>query len=423
MRTILGGSLWILLLPSFLLGAGIETTPRIELKQVTFGPKHHFFGYIGHVGTIPWNASGQDIVALRVDFQDHMPGPEEAAEIVLIDTQKAYGAVGVDETRAWNPQQGTMLYWNPESPETQFFFNDRDPETNKVFCVLFDRSAGSHGERVREYRFDDTPIGNSGIAQNGGFFLGLNYGRLARLRPVTGYPGAYDWTEGVNHPVDDGIFKVSVVTGEKVLLVSYRQLAEALRTAHPGVDEKALFINHTLWNRDGDRIYFFVRGDFETERRLDVPFTINPDGTGLTMHRHHIGGHPEWADGNRMIGRRGRDTIVYDTDSQTIVEVLGDPTVFPKPGGDIALSADGTRLVAGYREGKRNNYVVFRLSDGSFAHTGGIDIDNWTVGPLRLDPSPCWNRDGTQILFPGIADDSERTRQLFLLHVAVEAER
>ena len=76
-----------------------------------------------------------------------------------------------------------MLYWNPEAPETQFFFNDRDPKTNHVFCVLFDVSKG---KRVEEYRFSDTPIGNSGVAQNGGFFLGINYGRLARLRPVTG---------------------------------------------------------------------------------------------------------------------------------------------------------------------------------------------------------------------------------------------
>ena len=28
------------------------------------------------------------------------------------------------------------------------------------------------------------------------YFLGLNYGRLARLRLVTGYRGAFDWTIG-----------------------------------------------------------------------------------------------------------------------------------------------------------------------------------------------------------------------------------
>lgn len=57
------------------------------VRQITFGPQHHFFGYIGHVGTIPWNASGRYIVALRVGFQDHLPGPDDAAEIILLNTQ------------------------------------------------------------------------------------------------------------------------------------------------------------------------------------------------------------------------------------------------------------------------------------------------------------------------------------------------
>jgi hypothetical protein len=47
----------------------------------------------------------------------------------------------------------------------------------------------------------------------GGSFLGLNYGRLSRLRPVTGYPDAFDWTKGVKHPEDDCLFRVDVKTG------------------------------------------------------------------------------------------------------------------------------------------------------------------------------------------------------------------
>ena len=90
-----------------------------------------------------------------------------------------------------------MFYWNPEAAEKQFFFNDRDIETGKVFCVLYDIE---QGRRVKEYRFEDTPFGNGGVAQNGGHFLGINYARMARLRPVTGYAGAYDWTGDEKHP-------------------------------------------------------------------------------------------------------------------------------------------------------------------------------------------------------------------------------
>ena len=42
---------------------------ELEVEQITHGPKHHFFGYIGQSQTIPWNQSGRYIVALRNGFQ------------------------------------------------------------------------------------------------------------------------------------------------------------------------------------------------------------------------------------------------------------------------------------------------------------------------------------------------------------------
>ena len=117
------------------------STAEPTIKQITFGPSNHFFGYIGHVGNTPWNASGRYMVLLRTTFQDRMPTPEDVADIVIVDTENAYAVEKFEETRAWNPQQGTMLYWNPDAPETQFFFNDRDAETQKVFCVLYDLEA------------------------------------------------------------------------------------------------------------------------------------------------------------------------------------------------------------------------------------------------------------------------------------------
>lgn len=392
--------------------------PSISIRQITFGPQNHFFGYIGHVQNIPWNASGRYILALETSFQDRMPRPEDAANVVLIDTENDYSVRVVDQSRGWNPQQGTMFYWNPKAPETQFFFNDRDPSTGKVFCVLFDISAGEHGKRIREYRFEDTPIGNSGVAQQGGFFLGINYGRMDRLRRVTGYPGAYDWTIGENHPNNDGVFKVDVETGKRTLLVSFRQLAGFLKTAHPHTDATALFINHTLWNREDDRVFFFARGNFgNRSNRINAPFIMRPDGSGLTPLDRHIGGHPEWDYGHRMIGRIGDRQIIYDVDRQFVVGTLGSPDVFPNPEGDIALSPDGRWFVNGYKIKKQNEnrYVIHRRSDGWTVESPGFNIGQWLSGDLRQDPSPNWNRDSNQILVPAVADDENKTRQLFII--------
>lgn len=388
---------------------------QLDIEQITHGPENHYFGYIGHVQNIPWNASGRYLVSLRVGFHDRMPTAADTADIILIDTENDYSVRQVEQTRAWNPQQGTMLYWNPDAPETQFFFNDRDPETNRVFCVLYDLE---QNRRIREYRFDDTPFGNGGVAQSGGSFAGINYGRLARLRPVTGYPEVYDWTGEALHPDDDGVFKVDVATGEKQLLVSFRQMRDALIERHPRVDDVALFINHTLWNRDGDRLYFFVRGDFSNRAdRVNVPMTVGADGSGLIEQTVFIGGHPEWELGARMIGTVDDRLVLYDSGQQQVVEELGSREVFADPGNDIALSPDGGWLVQGIEEDARNAYAVYRRSDGAWAHTRWFDQRAYDSGPLRIDAAPKWNRSSNRILFSSLTDEAEPTRQLFMIHI------
>ena len=410
--------LWMVLTSVAYLAAGAAEAADevlLEPRQITFGPKHHFFGYIGQCRTTPWNLSGRYILSLRTDFQDHMPRPDEAAEVVLLDTENDYEEIVVDRTCGWNFQQGTMFYWNPHAPETQFFFNDRNPATGKVFCVLYDVASR---KRVREYHYDDTPVGNSGVRQEGGAFLGINYARLARLRLVTGYPGAYDWTDGELHPADDGIFKIDVATGAKTLLVSYAQLRDALLPTYPRVANTALFINHTLWNRPGDLIYFYARGNFNTDTEINVPFTMRDDGSQLTPLATFIGGHPDWGEGHQLIGATGKDRqIIYDCDERKVVRVLGDSSVFVKPSGDIALSFDGRWLVNGAERDGRNAYAFFPMQGGEVIHTTGRDQSGYTSGDLRIDGSPAWNRDGTAILFPSLADDPQRTRQLFIVRL------
>jgi hypothetical protein len=133
--------------------AGAASSDSFE--QITFGPKHHFFGYIGQCRTIPWSGDGRYILGLETGFIDRMPEPEDAAGIVLIDTQEGNKIIRVDSSRAWNPQQGTMFYWRP-GKTSEFLFNDRDQKSGKVFAVLHD---ATQRKRVREYRFDDTPVG------------------------------------------------------------------------------------------------------------------------------------------------------------------------------------------------------------------------------------------------------------------------
>ncbi|MBS10819.1 MAG: hypothetical protein CME19_04360 [Gemmatimonadetes bacterium] len=391
----------------------------LKTQQITHGPsENHFFGYIGHAGTVPWSSDGRYIVCLRTTFQDHMPGRGEPADICLLDTANGYVVEKVDQTEGWNPQQGTMLYWNPDAPDTQFFFNDAN-EDGKIFTVLYDVSTRT---RVKEYRYAEGPFGNSGVAQQGGWFCGLNYARMARLRRVTGYVDTWDWTVGVDHPEDDGIFKVDIATGEWEVIVSFAQLAEAIAPTHDGEPVPALFINHTLCNRANDRIYFYARAGWggNPGKKVNQPFTVRPDGSELTLQTGFVGGHPEWEAGetNRIIGERDGKLVLWDTDLQDLVGQIGTPDIIKGPRGDTALSLDGQWTVTGYGIEKHyNEWAVYRRTDGAWARTDRYDQRPYVKGDLRSDPAPLWHPDGSQILFPSMVADGSRQ-----LHViAVEA--
>jgi hypothetical protein len=233
---------------------------------------------------------------------------------------------------------------------------------------------------------------------------------------VTGYNQAYDWTEGELHPEDDGIFRIHVASGEKELIVSFAQLARALRPSHPQVEDTALFINHTLWNRDDDRIYFFARGNFSSRAdRINAAFTIAPDGTGLQRHALHVGGHPEWGMGHQLLGALDGRQVIYDTDQRIVVGSIGTPEIIPNPEGDIALSPDGRWLVNGWGGEEDNQYVLVRLEDGAFIKTEPYSRYGQAHGPLRQDQAPCWSPDSSKVYFPAFAEDG--TRQMFVMHL------
>jgi hypothetical protein len=239
---------------------------------------------------------------------------------------------------------------------------------------------------------------------------------MARLRPVTGYPGAWDWTEGVNHPADDGLFVVDVKTGARKLIVSFRQMRDALVKKYPHIDDRALFLNHTLWNREGDRIFFFVRADFnDPKRRVNIPMTVKPDGSELVEQRIFIGGHPEWDFKSRMIGRVEDKLVLYDTLKQEIVETIGGPEMFRDPEGDTALSRDGRFIVNGAPTGATMHYTILRRSDRVFIKTENFNRTGYEGGDLRIDPAPTWNREGNRFAFPALAKDG--TRQMFEVRI------
>ena len=67
-----------------------EPKKLTTIQQITTGPDHHLFGYIGQSLTIPWNSSGNRLLTLSSTFIDHLPDANEPAGVCLVhpETEK-----------------------------------------------------------------------------------------------------------------------------------------------------------------------------------------------------------------------------------------------------------------------------------------------------------------------------------------------
>ena len=395
-----------------------ESRIKVRVEQLTQGPNHHFFGYIGQSLTIPWSKNGDRILCLSAPFHDHLAGKGEPANVNIIYANKkndnSFKIEKIDESQGWNHQQGTMFYWNPDSPQNQFFFNDRDSKSGVVYTVLYDLSKG---RRIKSYKYENKSFGNSGVCPTGKYFLAINYARMARLRPVTGYKGSYDWSEGIAAPKEDGIAIIDIKTGVKKILLSFKQMAEGLDKKGFDAKGRNLYINHTLWSRDGKWIYFFVRAGWKSDKDgregLNAACSVKVDGTQFFAGHRHIGGHPEWGNGTEIIGSYENKQIVYDIITQKIKRTIGSKKIFPQPGGDISLSPNSNWLVNGYNDKAGTNfYSLMNLKTGDWVNTPSFNTGIYKKD-LRIDPAPRWNHDNNKILVSGL--DKNGIRQLFVM--------
>ncbi|MBT6155977.1 MAG: hypothetical protein HOH82_15075, partial [Planctomycetaceae bacterium] len=252
-------------------------------------------------------------------------------------------------------------------------------------------------------------------------FAGINYGKITRSREVISYPGAFDHTaDGSPANSDsDGLFRIDIKTGKRQLLVAYAQLSDLIldteknRARLGDPDKYPIYVHHTMWSRDGQWIFFLVRG--KQNKRPDQACVIRRDGTGL--RKVPYAGHPEWSANNELILGSSKPEHagaynLWDVSAGKWSGTIGDRGVFPDTLDDNALSPDAKWYVGSHKRGDNCFYTFYRFADGHSFESPPIPTKAGG-GTVRIDPAPRWNRTSDTILVPGLADDG--TRQLFLV--------
>ena len=391
---------------------------KYNVRAITKGPKHHFFGYYG---ICPWNKSQTHLLTLETDFQDHMPNTSEKAAIGLINVKNGKFKK-ITETAAWNFQQGAMLHWDPLNPDSEIFYNDRTG--NQIVSKILNIQNGHTKELPR-------PI--NALSHDGKYALSLTYGRLGRLRKVVGYSGMRDPNIHEPYPDNDGVFLTDIQTGKSKLIVSIAQVNTVLKNR--GLDLKGahMWFNHVVFNKSDTRFLFLAR----VWRPEHLPhlrdlttgmFTVNIDGSNLieTIPFEYGVSHFDWRNDQEIIAtfqdiednNQFKHFIFKDGSGQ--FRLLGN--------GELNFDghctfAPNQRWIATDKKIKNNNtfrqhLYIYDMAKNQLKRIVNFDMkEKQNInGNLRCDFHPRWNHSGDAICFDAI-DQKDGTRQLHVVNL------
>ena len=334
----------------------------------------------------------------------------EPAAIVEVNP-KTGATKPIAETRAWNLQQGCMLNWSPTESDTILYNDATDGEIVSV----------AHNLQTGKRRTYSRAI--ESVAPNGRYASCVNYGRLARLRPVVGYAAARDPNPTDNHPVDDGVHILDLKTGQSRLAISLRQVYEALAPKNPDLKDKALFIQHTVINPASDRLFFLAR-TIQQGSLTSAMFTAGLDGKDLREVVPYGRGvsHFAWRGPNEImaafrIENTVRHALFKDTDKPDY-QIVGPE--FLDADGHCSFSPDPQLLVTGRNipEVPAKRLMLYHLGRKEGTVLGEFPMktpsgENYITTDLRCDLHPRWKSTGDRICFDAL-DTRTWTRQLHI---------
>jgi len=382
--------------------------PKYRVEPLTRGPINHFFGYYG---ICPWNKRQTHLLSLETNFQDRMPGLNDAAGIGLVDA-KTGRFEKITETSAWNFQQGAFMHWNPLRPDSEILYNDRIE--NDIVSIFLDINTGKK-------RILPRPV--NGISHNGKHALSLTYGRLGRMRKVVSYANVVDPYADEPHPEKDGVFLMDLQTGEYKLAVSIRQVFEMLKHAHPELQHQHIWFNHTVFNKNDTRFFLLARTRTSDGGNLETGmFTAGIDGSELREVIPYGSGvsHFDWRNNDEIIA-----TFKLDSSQTRHFHFVDGESKFRRLGngcldfnGHCTFSPDQEWIATDQKmkDTLEQSIILYNFETDSCKTLATLAMSEkmFIGGNLRCDFHPRWNRDGTAICFDAI-DARDGTRQL---HVA-----
>jgi len=391
-----------------LLGQDAAAAKPVPVRQITRGPRFHWFGYYDKFQFSP---DHRFVLGNQVDFEHRSPRPEDKIKVGMVDLRDGDKWIELGETTAWNWQQGCMLQWVPGSDGT-VMWNDR--EHGEFVCHLLDVHSGKK-RTLPHPVYNLSPDGRWGIAPD--------FRRLNDCRPGYGYAGIPDPNADKLTPEDVGIWKVDMQSGKSELIIPISQAAAI--PYEPGYSAGAKhWFNHLLFSPDGSRFIFLHRwrGEKEGKSFGTRLFTAKADGSdlyvldplGRTSHfvwrdPEHVFAwafHPSHGDRFYLYRDKTREVAVVGKDK---MPVNGHNTYLPGTGYEWVLNdtyPDKKRMQTPY---------LYHVPTDRRVDLGHFYSPALYTGEWRCDTHPRSSRDGKLVC---IDSPHNGGRQMHLIDVS-----
>ncbi|MEO6184072.1 MAG: hypothetical protein ABIP71_13425 [Verrucomicrobiota bacterium] len=385
-----------------------ENLPAV--RQITKGPKFHWFGYYDK---LQFSADNRLVLGNEVDFEGRSPKGEDRIRVGMVDLHDNDRWTELGSTRAWNWQQGCMLQWLPGS-DNEVIWNDR--EGNRFVSRIL---------KVKTGKLRTLPNPIYTISPDGKTAIAPDFRRLNDCRPGYGYAGLDDPNRNITAPKNAGIWRMDMKSGRQKLLFSF---ADAVKVPFTGREESAFlpgakhWFNHLLFNTDGTRFFFLHRwrnpGQPITKFQTRA-FTCNRDGKDWYCLDPHGGtSHFIWRDPDHIMAwawhpSHGDKFYLYKdrTDEVTLVGLKemsqnGHNTYLPNMNNEWVLNDT-------YPDKQRDQHpYLYHLPSKQKVPLGHFRTPSEYAGEWRCDTHPRSSRDGKLVC---IDSPHEGGRQMFLI--------
>lgn len=263
-----------------------EPVTHIDGTLRIISPKTEKSCFFGYYDLKAYDDTDSFHLCNMAEFEDRVPTSADILTLGIVDLANG-NFEKIDETCAWNFQQGAMLQWHRSKKDTVFY----NVYENGEYITVEKNIKTGH----RHY----TPV-CANISRDGKWGLSVNFLRIYDFRKGYGYCNEKDPYFDIAQPENDGVFLVDMETGDKKLICTYPEMAHLIGLT----SDRKLVVNHITFNPSATKFMMLVRTfPSENDKTWATNLIISDlSGNMKLMSRMTMYSHYDWQDDDTLFG-------------------------------------------------------------------------------------------------------------------------